>query len=473
MRTHGRRLLINSNFPRNEPGPIFQVQQIERRAIESLKPNPRHARKHPTRQLSRLQANIREHGELHPILVDEANVIIDGHARLIAYQELGFADVAVIVVAHLSAEQKRLLAISSNRLAEQGEWDLNRLSIEFQELLKVDDLEIDLSGFDMVEIDQILLKGSADVQGTEEETVALPDVQSPAVTQCGDLWQLGAHRLLCANSLEQASYETLLQGERAHLVVTDPPYNVPIDGHVSGLGRVKHREFAMASAEMSDAEFAKFLSTFLSLCASHSEPAAIIYSFMDWRHIELLLAAGRQAALELKNLCVWVKTNAGMGTFYRSQHELVAVFKNGSGKHRNNFGLGQKRYRTNVWQAPGVNTFRAGRMKDLEAHPTCKATSLYTDMMLDCSTRNGIVLDPFAGSGTVFLAAEKVGRVARGIELDAHYCDVIIRRWQDFTGKQAIHVASQLTFDAKAQEREQEQEEVGDARSSNRSLRKE
>jgi DNA modification methylase len=456
MKLRARGVLTNSTYPRNEPPEaIFQVQQIERRPIESLKPNPRHARKHSSRQLSLLQANIREFGELHPILLDEEHVVIDGHARLLAYQELGFTDVAVVVVAHLSPEQKRLLAISSNRLAEQGEWDLTRLSIELQELVKVDDLEIDLTGFDMVEIDQIILKGSVDAEIAEEEAVALPDVDSPAVTQTGDVWQLGEHLLLCGNSLEQASYDTVLRGERAQMVATDPPYNVPIDGHVSGLGRVKHREFAMASAEMSDEEFAKFLLTFLTLCASNSEPAAIIYSFMDWRHIEPLLTASRQAALEFKNLCVWVKTNGGMGTFYRSQHELVAVLKNGPGKHRNNFGLGQKRYRTNVWQAPGVNTFRAGRMKDLEAHPTCKPISLYADMMLDCSTRNGTVLDPFAGSGTVFLAAEKIGRVARGIELDPHYCDVIIGRWQEATGKQALHVASQSTFDDRARKIEE------------------
>jgi DNA modification methylase len=453
MKTRASRVLPNPGYPQNQVSEeIFQLQRIARRALDSFRPNPNHARKHSSRQLVRLQNAVRQFGELHPILIDEDGTIIDGHARLIAYRQLGFSDAAAIEVAHLSAPLKRLLAISSNRLGEQGEWDAERLSIEFKELLKFEDIELDLTSFEMVEIDQILMNKPTETPSAEEEAVALPDVEKVAVTQPGDLWQLGGHRLLCSTALEQTSYDTLLQGKRAQLVATDPPYNVPIDGHVSGLGRIKHREFAMGAAEMSDEEFAKFLITFLTLCGRNSDLAAIIYAFMDWRHIEPLLAAGTQAELELKNLCVWVKTNAGMGTFYRSQHELVAVFKNGAGKHINNFGLGGKRYRTNVWQAPGVNTFRAGRMKDLEAHPTCKPTSLYADMMLDCSKRNAVVLDPFAGSGTVFLAAEQVGRSARGIELDPHYCDVIIQRWQDATGQKAIHVVSERTFDVQAEE---------------------
>jgi DNA modification methylase len=439
-----------TGYPSNhDVASIFKCERIERRPLSSIKPNPRHARKHSSRQLGLLTENVREYGELHPLLVDEDNTLIDGHARLSVYQELGFDDAAVIEVAHLSAHQKRVLAISCNRLAELGEWNLDRLSVEFQDLLKLD-IDLGAIGFETPEIDQIIIDGEAAAVSENEETVPLPDEEVPAVTQDGDLWVLGEHRLLCGTALDQSSYDMLLRGECAQMVATDPPYNVAIDGHVSGLGQTKHREFAMASGEMSGKQFREFLLTFLTLAGRNSDKAAIIYAFMDWRHIEDLLAAGSQAALEHKNLCVWMKTNAGMGTFYRSHHELVAVFKNGPGNHINNFGLGKKRYRTNVWQAPGVNTFRPGRMKDLEAHPTCKPTSLYTDMMLDCSQRKGLVLDPFVGSGTLFLAAERAGRVARGIELDPRYCDVAIRRWQDATGQKAVHAVSGEAFDEKA-----------------------
>jgi DNA modification methylase len=253
--------------------------------------------------------------------------------------------------------------------------------------------------------------------------------------------------VLCGDARIGTDYRRVLGGRLADLVLTDPPYNVRIDGHVSGLGKAQHSEFAMASGEMSEAEFTLFLSTFLALAKTHSIIAAILFVFMDWRHLFELTVAGRNNGLELKNLIVWAKDNAGMGTFYRSKHELCFVFKNGEGPHVNTFELGQHgRYRTNVWEYAGVNTFRAGRADDLAMHPTVKPTAMMADAIRDVTKRGAVVLDPFAGSGTTLIAAEKTGRICCAIEYDPHYCDVIVRRWQAYTGKTAM-LEGGLTFE--------------------------
>jgi DNA modification methylase len=241
------------------------------------------------------------------------------------------------------------------------------------------------------------------------------------------------------------------------MVFTDPPYNVPIDGHVCGSGAIKHAEFVMASGEMSEAEFTDFLHAAYVFLAKHSVDGSIHYIFMDWRHLVEILTATRNVYGPPKNLCVWNKTNAGMGTFYRSQHELVFVFKNGTAQHINNFGLGDKgRYRTNVWTYPGVNTLKTDRLAELAMHPTVKPVALVADAIRDCSKRGGIILDPFAGSGTVIIAAEKTGRVARALELHPHYVDVAVRRWQDYAGQDARNAKTGLTFAQTSEIRAQE-----------------
>ncbi|MBL6613917.1 MAG: site-specific DNA-methyltransferase [Reyranella sp.] len=281
----------------------------------------------------------------------------------------------------------------------------------------------------------------------KQEVVPELERDRPAVSALGDLWKLGKHLLLCGSALDPASYQRLMGDERAQMVFTDPPYNVGIDGHVCGLGSVHHQNFAMASGEMTTAEFTEFLNSFMRHAVDYSQDGAIQYICMDWRHMaEVLDAAGE--LYELKNVCVWNKTNGGMGTFYRSKHEMVFVFKVGSGPHINNFGLGEKgRYRTNVWDYAGVNTFRRGRMDELRAHPTVKPLPLVVDALKDCSKRGGIVLDPFVGSGTTLLAAEKTGRLGRAIELDPHYVDAAIGRWQVLTGQAAVHAETGKTFD--------------------------
>jgi DNA modification methylase len=273
----------------------------------------------------------------------------------------------------------------------------------------------------------------------------------PPLTKPGDLWLLGDHhRLLCGNALEVTDYRTLMNDARAAMIFTDPPYNVKIDGHVSGLGTIRHREFAMAAGEMSETEFISFLTRGCSLMARYSIDGSIHYICMDWRHMFELLEAGRLAYTELKNVCVWTKDNAGMGSLYRSQHELVFVFKHGRAAHRNNVDLGRHgRYRTNVWRYAGINSF--SRKTDegnlMEIHPTVKPVAMVADAILDCSARGDIVLDPFLGSGTTLMAAERTGRICYGLELDPVYVDAAIRRWQAYTGGQVINASTGCSFD--------------------------
>lgn len=257
--------------------------------------------------------------------------------------------------------------------------------------------------------------------------------------------------MICADARDENAYKTLLHGEKAAFAFTDPPYNVPIDGHVCGLGRVRHQDFAMGCGEMSEAQFISLLQSAFVQMSTHSIPGAIHYVCMDWRHIPEIMAAGRAIYSELKNVCVWNKSNGGMGSFYRSKHELIFVWKSSKGRHINNFELGQHgRHRTNVWDYPGVSTFGPDRQSELAMHPTVKPAAMVADAIKDSSRRNGIVLDPFAGSGTILVAAERTGRRARAIEIDPHYCDVALQRWQLYSGKSAVHAATNRPFEPTA-----------------------
>ena len=429
------------------------VSVIEMRAVGDLRGSRRNARRHSKKQVQQVAASIDTFGFLVPIVVDEDGNILAGHARLEAAKLLGMRVVSAVSAKHLTPERKRAFMLADNRLAELAEWDEEVLKIELGELssLKLD-FEFEVTGFDTVDLD--LLEGKASEKAPGPELLPELDREQPAVSMPGDLWQLGDHLLLCGSALEEESYRRLLGDDRIQMVFADPPYNVKIDGHVCGLGTVKHREFQMASGEMSDREFTEFLARAMRLTADFSIDGAVHFQCMDWRHMGEMLAAGQSVYGRLKNLCVWNKSNAGMGTFYRSKHELVFVFKVGTGPHINNFGLGERgRYRSNVWDYPGVNTFRRGRMEELEAHPTVKPLAMVVDAVKDCSKRRGIVFDPFAGSGTTLLAAEKTGRIGRGIELDPHYVDVAIRRWQAMTGETAIHVDTRASFDELARRR--------------------
>jgi len=427
--------------------------KIDYRTPASLTPAIRNARTHSRKQITQIAASIRQFGFVNPILVDSDGAIVAGHGRVAAAKSLGLATVPTIRLGHLSAAQRQAYILADNRLAELAGWNHEILAIELGELAAFDpDFSVEITGFDGADIDRILETGKPSLPPAEPPEDLEPRV--PGVSRRGDLWQLGRHRILCADARDFADLEALLGGKKAQMVFTDPPYNVHIDGHVSGLGRVRHREFAMASGEMSQAEFTKFLTKVLSNLAAVSADGSIHYVCMDWRHLQEVLTAGNAAYTEYKNLCVWNKDNAGMGAFYRSKHELVLVFKKGTAAHINNFRLGEKgRYRTNVWDYPGANTLRPDRMDDLAMHPTVKPVALVADAIKDCSKRGGIILDAFGGSGTTLIAAECTGRLGYLLELDPAYVDVTIRRWQTKTGQKAFNPKLKATFDELETER--------------------
>lgn len=427
--------------------------KIEHTPVRELRPYAANARTHSKKQVKQIARSIAKFGFCNPVLIDDTKQIIAGHGRVEAAKLLGIDAVPTCQLAHLSETDKRAYILADNKLAERAGWDKELLAIELQGLIELD-VDIELTGFDTSEIDIILedaREANGDPSGPEDE---VPNSLGPAVTQTGDLWLLGTHRLLCGDARDQAAYDRLLEGAKAEFVFTDPPYNVAIDGHVCGLGRVHHREFAMGSGEMSEAEFTAFLKAVFGVLAENTVDGSIHQICMDWRHMDEMLGAGRAVYSELKNLCVWNKNNGGMGTFYRSKHELVFVWKSGTAPHINNFELGQHgRHRANVWDYPGINTMRAGRLEELAMHPTVKPVILVADALKDCSRRRGLVLDPFCGSGTILIAAERTGRKARALEIDPTYVDVAVRRWQTYTGKSAVFSGSGETFETIAEQR--------------------
>lgn len=436
-----------------DPGLSIAVSpeiSIEYRATDKLRPDPKNPRAHKPKQVRQIANSVRQFGFVFPILIDGEGRVIAGHGRLLAARQLGMPTVPVVQVDHLSAGQVKALQIADNRLTENSEWNRRLLGQAFQELSLLDlDFDLDTTGFELPEID-LMIESLGELALSDEDAAdEVPETAAGAVSKPGDLWQLGNHRLLCGSALEPVAYQQVLAGALAEFVITDPPYNVPINGHVSGKGAVQHREFAMASGEMSEGEFVKFLSEVCGLLAANSVPGSIHDVFMDWRHMSELLKAGKAAYSELLNLCVWKKHNAGMGSLYRSQHELVFVFKNGTAPHINNVLLGKYgRNRTNTWEYAGINNFGRGTDEGnlLAMHPTVKPVAMIADAILDCSNRGSAVLDPFLGSGSTLMACERTGRCCHGIEVDPHYVDTAIRRWQKYTGQQAINIATGRTF---------------------------
>jgi len=428
---------------------------IRYQPIRNLKHNPRNSRAHSPRQIRQIADSIGAFGFNNPVLVDKDNTIIAGHGRVAAAKLLGMTEVPTIRLDSLSTDQIRAYVITDNRLAEKAGWDKSILAIELQHLLNVEsEFEITVTGFEIPEIDLIL---SVEETEPEAEDLFEVDEESEPISQPGDSWELGKHRILCGSALEQECYTLLLGKKRlvADVVFVDPPFNVRVDGNVSGNGAIHHREFQMASGEMNEFQFISFLTASLKLLARNSATGSVHFVCMDWRHMGELLSAGRQVYESLLNMCVWVKNNGGMGSFYRSRHELVFVFRNGKGKHRNNIQLGQYgRNRTNVWEYAGINTLsKVGEEGNLLAlHPTVKPVAMVADALLDCSAPGDIVLDAFLGSGSTVIAAERTGRLCYGIELDPIYVDTAIKRWQRYTGNHAVHLASGKRFDDIAKE---------------------
>lgn len=436
----------------------MSISQIQHLAIDKLRPNPKNVRTHPKKQIALLSRAIEQFEFVTPVVADENLVILAGHARVEAAKASGLKTVPVIVLSGLSEAKRRAYMLADNKIAEMAGTDRQAAALEIgelQPLLEAEGLSIDLTGFTSAEIDSIY----DDHAEPEPDPIDhLSQCAQNPVTKIGNLWFMGSHRLLCGDARSAAHFDRLLAKDRAAMAFTDPPYNVRIAG-IQGRGKIKHREFAEASGEMSRAAFTSLLTDVLALMASHSIDGSIHYVCMDWRHIAELHAAGESAYSEQKNLIVWNKTNAGQGSFYRSQHELIFVFKNGTAPHLNTFELGQHgRNRSNVWTYAGANTFRTGRMKDLAMHPTVKPVAMVADAMRDCSRLRDIILDPFMGSGTTIMAAERVGRRGFGLELDPLYVDVAIRRWQAFTKRDAVLLGDGRTFDEISEERASRQE---------------
>lgn len=430
---------------------------------ETLKPHPQNARKHPAKQLKYLAKSIEQFGFRIPIVVDGSDRIVCGHARVEAAKRIGMEHVPAIRASDLTEAEVRAFMIADNRLAELARWD-EPLLAESLKFLDEEDLNFDLEsvGFDYGEIEQRIAQLELVSDVTNDSTDDVPDLGLvEPVCREDDLWILGHHRLLCSDATRDDSYERLFGNKVAAMVFSDPPYNVS----ARNIGRVcegRHGDFAMAAGELDPKEFAKFLGSVMESLCRFSGPGSIHYLFMDWRHAAEMLSAGLAHYSAFKNLCVWVKDRPGMGTFYRSQHELVFVFKNGDVPHQNNFQLGQfGRSRSNVWCYPSARGMNADDgdpdgSNVLDLHPTVKPVKLIEEAILDCSRRNEIILDPFLGSGSTLIAGEKTKRMCYGIELIPRYVDVAINRWQDWTGQEAIHEQTGDTYTQTAQHRVKE-----------------
>ena len=416
------------------------VNYVAINSIFDYKLNPK---THEEKQIQQIARSIERFGFNNPILIDEKSEVIAGHGRLAAARLLKLDDVPVICLSHLSEVEKRAYRIADNRLSENGQWNTDLLKLEFSEIEKLalnleDELDLDITGFDFKEIDVLLAEDKPSVKA-DQKLNSIPYVsENEIVSQYGDIWLLGKHKIICGNSLKDETYQHLFENIKANMVFTDPPFNVKIQGHVCGSGQTKHKEFAFASGEMNVAEFISFLKTSMANIAKHSVENSVHYICMDWRHISELLSASQDIYAKMLNMVVWCKKNGGMGSFYRSQHELICIFQNGKGSHVNNVELGKHgRYRTNVWHYAGVNSF-GSEQKNLKMHPTVKPVELVRDAILDASKRGDIVLDAFLGSGTTLIAAEKAGRVCYGIEYEPLYVDTIIRRYCELTGVWAV-----------------------------------
>lgn len=418
--------------------------------VEMLKPHPNNARKHRRAQISGIAESIGAFQFNTPIVIDGKNQILKGHGTLEAAKYLGYQRVPTIKIEHLTDAQARAYMLADNKLCDRSSWDEPKLALELQELSDLaQDFDITATGFEHPEIDLRIQSLDTDDKDADDD---FDTSKKQPVVCLGDLWSLENHKICCGDSRQGDCYSNLLGDQTASAVFTDPPYNVPINGHVRVKSDHGHREFLECSGEKSASEFEEFLSVTFKHMAKWTAAGGIIYSCMDWRHTEAIQVAGRDSNLKLLNLCVWVKTNGGMGSFYRSQHELVFVFGNGNSPHINNIQLGRfGRNRSNVWHCAGANSFSRSRgYDDFDSHPTVKPVRLVAEALTDSTHRGDLILDPFLGSGSTLIAAERTGRKCFGIELDPAHVETAINRWQMLTKKKAVNQNGQTLVELRA-----------------------
>jgi len=422
--------------------------------LSAVRPDPANPRTHPKKQQSMIEASVRAFGFVNPLLLDEADVIIAGHGRYLVAKNLGLADVPVIRICGLSDHEKQALRIADNKIALASGWDVDLLRQQMVVLSTTAEVNLDVTvtGFSSGEIDVLLTSKTPDPQ--DAIIPACPDI---AATRPGDIWVCGEHRLGCGDCRDEAFLSEVMDGAQADAAFLDPPYNVKIQGHAGGKGKIKHREFAVASGELRPSQFIVFLKETLGSCAKASRDGAVHFICMDHRHMEEIIKACSFVYDERLNMCVWNKSNAGMGSLYRSKHELVFVYRVGDAPHFNAVELGKHgRNRTNVWDYGSVNTFTGHRRGDLQLHPTVKPTGLVADAIQDVTRRGEVVLDGFMGSGATLMACERTGRLARGVELDPAYVDVAVHRWMDATGRDAVLAEDGRSFRSVARRRTKE-----------------
>jgi DNA modification methylase len=447
-RRHRQERLAQASSARPRRNDILPGLELSYIPTADLRPSPRKVRKLDPAHVREVASSIGALGFCVPILVGCGNEIINGEVSYEAGKQLGLDRLPCILIEHLSLEEQRVLRIAVNRLAEKGEWNLDALQIEFKELILLD-APIEITGFAPAEIDHVIL--GDDAKGVEQGPLE-PEPSAAPVTRLGDMYRLGVHRIVCGNATDPAVLARLLEGDPpARLILTDEPYNVKIAGNVTG---GPHREFAMASGEMTDAEFSTFNEAWVAAATSYLCDGGVLGTFIDWRGLAIVHWAASKLGLVPLNLIVWAKTNAGMGSLYRSQHELLPLFKNGSAPHVNNIELGKRgRWRSNVWTYPGASSLGSDARRGLKDHPTVKPTAMLEDALLDLTNRGDIVVDPFLGSGSTLMAAEATRRVCRGVELDPLYVDVIVRRYEAAAGAPAVLVETCETFAALASRR--------------------
>lgn len=416
--------------------------------LQSIKPRLGNPRMHSTKQIRQIAQSIRGLGFLTPIIVDENDVILAGHGRWLAAQQERLKSVPVVRHEHLSEAQKRAFVLADNRIAQEAGWDRDLLRLELgvlADLLPPEGLDLTITGFAVPEFDALQKDLGPPAAEPADE---IPELPASPVSASGDVWVLGRHRILCGDARRSDDFKKLVGTKRARAVFTDPPFNLG-SRQIGGRGRIQHRDFAFAAGEMSPKAYRIFLTDTLGNGVSVSAPGAVHFVCIDWRHVADLVEVASPLFEQMLNLVVWNKTNAGQGSFYRSQHELIGVFRVEGKPHRNNVELGRfGRNRSNVWTYAGVNTFGKDRLQALSQHPTVKPVALVADALLDCTAPGEIVLDQFAGSGATILAAEKVGRIGYGIEYDPAYVDVAIRRWETATKQEAILESDGRTFEA-------------------------